>query len=136
MMPKGSPRKTLFTLALVCGLAMLSSWTEAKPPQSAAVAAGPQAHAAELLAARERGPTPLLDDLRELCDGIGGRPTGSKACDRAVDWAVARFHAAGVESTWTETYTIPESWVGGADHAECLAPAEFPIRVAADPFTA
>jgi len=136
MMPKGSPRKTLFTLTLVCGLAMLSSWTEAKPPQSAAVAAGPQAHAAELLAARERGPTPLLDDLRELCDGIGGRPTGSKACDRAVDWAVARFHAAGVESTWTETYAIPESWVGGADHAECLAPTEFPIRVAADPFTA
>ena len=95
-----------------------------------------QAHAAELLAARERGPTPLLDDLRELCDGIGGRPTGSKACDRAVDWAVARFRAAGVESTWTETYTIPGSWVGGADHAECLAPVEFPIRVAAGPFTA
>ena len=92
--------------------------------------------AAELLAARERGPTPLLDDLRELCDGIGGRPTGSKACDRAVDWAAARFRAAGVESTWTETYTIPGSWVGGADHAECLAPAEFPIRLAAGPFTA
>ena len=115
---------------------MLLPWTEAKPPQSAAVTADPQAHAAELLAAREQGPTPLLDDLRELCDGIGGRPTGSKACDRAVDWAVARFRAAGVESTWTETYTIPGSWVGGADHAECLAPAEFPIRVAAGPFTA
>ena len=135
-MQKGSPRKTLFTLALVCGLAMLSPGTEAKPPQSAAAAASPPAHAAELLAARERGPTPLLDDLRELCDGIGGRPTGSKACDRAVDWAVARFHAAGVESAWTETYTISGSWVGGADHAECLAPVEFPIRVAAGPFTA
>jgi hypothetical protein len=135
MMPKGAFRKTQFTVSLVCGLLLLLPWTDARPPQSAAVAA-PQAHAAELLAAREQGPTPLLDDLRELCDGIGGRPTGSKACDRAVDWAVARFRAAGVESTWTETYTIPGSWVGGADHAECLAPARFPLRVAAGPFTA
>ena len=135
-MQKGAPRKTLFTLTLVCGLAMLSSWTEAKPPQSAAATTGTQAHAAELLAAREQGTTPLLDDLRELCDGIGGRPTGSKASDRAVDWAVARFRVAGVESTWTETYTIPASWAGGSDHAECLAPVEFPIRVAAGPFTA
>lgn len=135
-MQKGVSRKILFILGLVCNLAMLLPWTEAKPPQTAAATAGPPAHAAELLAARERGPTPLLDDLRELCDGIGGRPTGSKACERAVDWAVTRFRAAGVESTWTETYTIPGSWVGGADYAECLAPVKFPIRVAADPSTA
>jgi hypothetical protein len=134
MMPHGSPR-VIFTLGLVCGLTLVLPGTEAKPPQSAS-AASPQAHAAELLAAREQSPTPLLDDLRELCDGIGGRPTGSQACDRAVGWAVARFRAAGVESTWTETYTIPESWVGGADHAECLAPVEFPIRVASGSFTA
>ena len=135
-MPKGTLRRILFTLGLVGGLAMLLPWTEARAPQSAAAPASTPAHAAELLAAREQGTTPLLDDLRELCDNIGGRPTGSKACDRAVDWAVARFRAAGVESTWTETYTIPDSWVGGADQAECLAPARFPIRLAAGPFTA
>ena len=134
-MQKGSTGKTLLNLGCVCGLVLLLPWTEAKPPQFAAATASPPAHAAEILAAHERGPTPLLDDLRELCDGIGGRPTGSKACDRAVDWAVARFRAAGVESTWTETYTIPESWVGGADRAECVAPVEFPIRVTAGPFT-
>jgi len=134
-MPKGALQKILFTLSVVCGLAMLSPWTQATPPQSAAVTAVAQAHAAELLAAREEGPTPLLDDLRELCDSIGGRPTGSKACDRAVDWAVARFRAAGVQSTWTETYTVPESWLGGADHAECLSPVAFPVRVVACPFT-
>ena len=121
-MRKAQKGKRLFHLALACSLAMLTSWMEAAPPQSAAVMADVQAHAAELLATRERGQTPLMDDLRQLCDGIGGRPTGSKACDRAVDWVVARFRAAGVESTWTETYTIPGSWVGGADHAECIAP--------------
>jgi hypothetical protein len=120
---------------MLCGAATLLPWTAAKPPQSAGPTS-PPTHAAELLAAREQGPTPLLDDLRKLCDSIGGRPTGSKACDRAVDWAVARFRAAGVESTWTETYTIPGSWSGGADHAACLTPVEFPIRVAAGPFTA
>ena len=108
-MQKTDTGKRLFNLALICGLAMLSLWMEAAPPQFATEMADAQAHAAELLAARERGQTPFLDDLRQLCDGIGGRPTGSKACDRAVDWAVARFRAAGVESTWTETYTIPGS---------------------------
>jgi len=94
---------------LVCGLALLLPSTGAKPPQSVIASASPPGDAAGLLAAREHGPTPLLDDLRDLCDGIGGRPTGSKACDHAVDWAVARFRAAGVEHTWTETYTIPSS---------------------------
>jgi hypothetical protein len=127
--------KTLVKLALVVSLAMLTSWTEAASPQFAANLAGTQADAADRLAARERGETPLLDDLRQLCDTIGGRPTGSKACDRAVDWGLARFRAAGVDSAWTETYTIPGSWVGGADHAECIAPAQFPLRVVAGPFT-
>ena len=135
-MPKAADRKILVNLALVCTLVMLASWTDAAPPQTVAVAANPQAHAAELLAARERAETPLLRDLRQLCDTIGGRPTGSKACDRAVDWGLARFKEAGVDSAWTEAYTLPGSWMGGADHAECIAPAQFPIRVVAGPFTA
>jgi len=136
MMRIRTARRPLFILGLICGLAILTSGAKARPPQSAAVETETQLRAAELLAARERGATPLMDDLRQLCDGIGGRPTGSKACDRAVDWAVARFRAAGVESTWTEAYSVPSSWTGGADHAECLAPVQFPIRVAAGPFTA
>ena len=135
MIQRDGRRKFRFAIALACGLAMICFWRQAQPLQPFPRKADAQAHAAELLAERERGPTPMLDDLRELCDDIGGRPTGSKACDRAVDWAVARFRAAGVESTWTETYTVPGSWVGGADSAECLSPAKFPIRVAASPFT-
>jgi hypothetical protein len=132
-MPTAVPRKVLFTLTLACGLAILLPGAAARSRQSTASA--PPSHAAELLAEREHGPTPLLDDLRELCDGIGGRPTGSKACARAVDWATERFRKAGVESTWTEAYTIPSSWTGGADRASCLVPAEFPVRVASAPFT-
>jgi hypothetical protein len=36
------------------------------------------------LAGRAFGDTPLLQDLHELCDGIGGRPAGSPACERAI----------------------------------------------------
>jgi carboxypeptidase Q len=136
MRQSGRLRKASLQTASLCGLLVFLPWTDGEPPQTAAADGYQQIHAAELLAARERGPTPLLDDLRELCDGIGGRPTGSKACDRAVDWAVERFRAAGVASVWTETYTVPGSWVGGADHGLCVAPVEFPIRVAAGPFTA
>ena len=127
--------KIHFTIVLVPSLAILLMWTAHAAPQSDPINANAQARAAELLADRERGQTPFMDDLRQLCDTIGGRPTGSKACDHAVDWAVARFRAAGLESTWTESYKIPGSWEGGTDRAECTAPVQFPIRVAAGPFT-
>jgi len=128
-------RPILLLVVAVCGLGLASFHRDGALARQAASDEAPQ-NAPELLAARERGQTPLLDDLRELCDGIGGRPTGSPACHRAVDWAVARFRAAGIESVWTETYTIPSSWAGGADHAECLSPVQFPIRLAAGPFSA
>src|SRR5579862_1183751 len=128
--------KKLFNLALVCGLTVLLLGSGTAPSKSAAGNLGANDTVAELLAARERGQTPLLDDLRQLCDTIGGRPTGSEACEHAVDWAVGRFRDAGIDSTRTETYTIPGSWTGGADRAECVAPSRFPIRVVAGPFTA
>jgi hypothetical protein len=107
-------------------------------PQSGAVsAANPTAaEAAQMLSGRELGSTPMLEDLEELCDRIGGRPTGSEACNRAVDWAVAKFRAAGVDAVHTESYTIPNLWLSGKSEGECLEPARFPIRLAAAPGTA
>jgi hypothetical protein len=54
------------------------------------------ASAPELLAARALGNTPLFEDLQELCDHIGGRPTGSPAADRAINWGFHKFQAAGL----------------------------------------
>src|ERR1043166_3159353 len=48
------------------------------------------------LAARAIGDTPIFDDLRELCDGVGGRPTGSPAAFRSIEWAARKFKAAGI----------------------------------------
>jgi hypothetical protein len=94
--------------------------------------------AARRLASRAIGATPLMDDLRELCDEIGGRPTGSPACGRAVTWAAAKFRAAGVESVTLEPYTVPVLWLPDPvtpSEAACVAPEPFPLRIAAAPLS-
>jgi carboxypeptidase Q len=100
------------------------------------VAARPQtSDAASRLAARATGGTPLMDDLRELCDTVGGRATGSPACERAVEWAVQKFTEAGVDSVAVEPFRMPVLWLPGQADAECLAPARFPLRIAAAPLS-
>ncbi len=51
------------------------------------------------------GDTPLVEDLRQLTDEIGGRPDGSEANRRSVDWALEKFRAAGVEAR-KEAFTV------------------------------
>ena len=75
----------------------------------------------------------ILEDLHELCDGIGGRPTGSPACNRAIEWAAAKFRAAGADSVAAESFTVPKLWLPETAEAECTAPERFPLRVAAAP---
>src|SRR5438105_10795981 len=87
------------------------------------------------LVRRAAGPTPLLDDLRDLCDKIGGRPTGSRACVHAIEWATARFRAAGVDSVTTESFTVPHLWLPSKAEAVCLAAKPFGIRLAAAPYS-
>lgn len=77
----------------------------------------------------------MTDDLRELCDSIGGRPTGSQACERAVDWAAAKFRGAGLAHVAVEPYTISRVWLPGTIAVEAVAPAQFTIRAAAAPMS-
>jgi len=76
----------------------------------------------DTLVARELGKTPVLDDLAELTDTIGGRPTGSPALDQAIDWAVGKLKAAGVETVRTESYVAPRNWLPRVETAELVAP--------------
>jgi len=54
--------------------------------------------------------TPIEEDLQELCDVIGGRVTGSKANEQAVDWALAKFKEAGVKA-WKDEFEMPVLWL-------------------------
>jgi len=87
------------------------------------------------LAARALGDTPMFEDLKDLCDGIGGRPTGSPAAQKAVEWAAARFRAIGLEPS-VEPFRIPNLWLPISAEAAAIAPAQFPIRLAAAPSSA
>jgi hypothetical protein len=96
----------------------------------------------DTLIANLLGPTPVLDDLRELTDSIGGRPTGSPAMDKAIDWAMARLKAAGADAVRAETYIAPRNWLPRTETAEITSPRydaqpaeRNQLRTAAMPFS-
>ena len=78
-----------------------------------AALAAPPADPRPALLKRAAGDTPLSKDLEDLCDHVGGRPTGSAACVRAVAWAEARFRAAGLPKVTTESFSVPLKWLPG-----------------------
>jgi hypothetical protein len=80
------------------------------------------------------GETPLVEDLRTLTDEIGGRPTGSAANVRSVDWALERFRQAGVTAS-KEAFTMPALWLERSASARVGGDVSFPARVAAMPFS-
>lgn len=94
-----------------------------------------QSDPARRLADRARGDTPLLGDLRELCDTIGGRPTGSQACDRAAEWAAKKFRDAGIQNVSVEPFTGQSLWLPDSASASAVAPVKFNIRIAAAPMS-
>jgi hypothetical protein len=89
---------------------------------------------AERLVAAILGPTPLVDDLRSLTDEIGGRPTGSAANQRAIEWGLARFKAAGVPAQ-AEAFPMPSRWLERSASARIEGEAAFTPRVVAMPFS-
>jgi hypothetical protein len=101
-----------------------------------AVLAASPADPRAALKKRAEGDTPLMTDLKELCDGIGGRITGSPAADRAAVWGTEKFRAAGVNSVATESFSVPFRWLPGTVEVAALSPEPFTLRAVAAPGTA
>jgi hypothetical protein len=80
------------------------------------------------------GDTPLASDLQSLTDEIGGRATGSPANLKAVEWALERFRAAGVEAS-KEAFTMPALWLEKSSFASITGDVAFNPNVAAMPFS-
>ena len=69
-------------------------------------------------------------DLRELCDEIGGRVTGSEANEKSVEWGLQKFQEAGV-MTWKQSFKVPVLWMEGASTFSISGDIEFdPLAVA------
>jgi carboxypeptidase Q len=94
-----------------------------------------QSEDASRLVAAMQGDTPMARDLQELTDRIGGRPTGSPANLRAVEWAMDRFRAAGVAAK-REPFQMPGLWLERSAAATVRGEGvTFAPRVAALPFS-
>ena len=98
-----------------------------------AIAEEPEApgNSVELILGAALSPSGLEADLHHLCDRIGGRPTGSEAMSRAVDWAVERFQQVGVDRAVAESFTMPLRWEEGASSITVIAPESFAVRAVA-----
>ncbi|HET6329740.1 MAG TPA: M20/M25/M40 family metallo-hydrolase [Holophagaceae bacterium] len=85
--------------------------------------APPQADLARLRAVCA-APSPELTRLRLLCDGIGGRVTGSPAFQRALQWGLDGFKAAGVAAR-VEPFTLKNGWEAGPVEIQIAGPLGF-----------
>lgn len=79
--------------------------------------------------------TPLTRDLQQLCDEIGGRPTGSKANLESVEWALIKFKEAGVMAK-KEAFTMPAYWGERSCETSISGDVSFIPRTVAMPFSA
>ena len=81
------------------------------------------------LSASLLGETPIEEDLRELCDEIGGRVTGSKSNLAAVEWGLQKFKEAGVNA-WKQEFEMPSLWLEKSTKAKVTGDVNFhPIVV-------
>jgi carboxypeptidase Q len=69
-----------------------------------------------------------MDYARHLCDGFGGRLSGSRAYQRAAEWAAAQFRAMGLKNVKLEPLTLANAWERGLARARMLAPLDRPLH--------
>ncbi|MGZ7100340.1 MAG: M20/M25/M40 family metallo-hydrolase [Candidatus Angelobacter sp.] len=86
-----------------------------------------QTPAEKLIAEGQLSPT-LEKNLRVLTDEIGGRVPGTPAMDRAVQWGMDAFKAAGGENVHTEPAPLAASWREGNTQVDVVGPVRFHVR--------
>src|SRR5436305_12815754 len=94
-----------------------------------------QTEADKLIQEAQQAPT-LEKNLRVLTDEIGGRVPGTPAMERAVQWGVNAFKAAGADSVHTEAVKISSSWMEGNTQVEIVSPAKFRVHATSLTWTA
>jgi Zn-dependent M28 family amino/carboxypeptidase len=95
------------TLKVLCFCSLLCAFCLATTP-------APDTAEVDQIIQTALAPSPLESNLRRLTDEIGGRVPGTPAMQRAIEWGVQAFKAAGADSVHTEEFTIPNSWSEGA----------------------
>jgi carboxypeptidase Q len=94
-----------------------------------------QTPAEKLVAEGQLSPT-LEKNLRVLTDEIGGRVPGTAAMDRAEQWGVAAFKAAGGENVHLEPAQMAASWTEGNTQVDVVSPVRFHVHAVSLTWTA
>ncbi|MEZ5319938.1 MAG: M20/M25/M40 family metallo-hydrolase [Vicinamibacterales bacterium] len=123
-----TPRRLLFTLATMAGLALAPAACQQPAPATPAAPAWLDAYrpAADRLIAESQGSDFAWQRLAELTDTYGPRLSGSEALEKAIDWAVQTMQADGLENVRKEPVMVPK-WVRGRESLELLAPIGQPL---------
>ncbi len=66
--------------------------------------------------------------MRELCDGVGHRLSGSPQLERAVAWALESLKRDGQEGVRAEEVMVPK-WVRGRESAAMVKPYEYELNM-------
>lgn len=70
--------------------------------------------------------TRAWDRLAELCDTFGGRLTGSRNLELAIEWAVQTMRRDGLEQVRLQKTTAPR-WVRGTESLDIVDPVPSPL---------
>lgn len=95
----------------------------------------------DILSANTLAQTPIFDDLRHLTDDIGGRPTGSPAMEKAMQWGLSRLVDAGFKDAHLEPYIAPVNWLPNIEKGILITDSmsktqvHTPVRIASMPMT-
>ncbi|NNF05173.1 MAG: M20/M25/M40 family metallo-hydrolase [Candidatus Eisenbacteria bacterium] len=66
--------------------------------------------------------------LRDLCDNIGHRLSGSPELEEAIEWAIAGMKRDGLDNVHKEEVMVPH-WVRGKESAQILSPRSAPLHI-------
>ncbi len=102
------------------------------PPGSVEGGLNPSASIADVatrdLVDQARQSDGAFERLKDLCDNIGARLSGSPELEAAVKWSVDQLKAAGADKVWTEDIMVPH-WVRGEESAFMLSPRQQPLSI-------
>ena len=103
-----------------------SSTVLAQPLPSPAAWLEPYVADAQKLMNASMGTTAAWDRLAEMCDTFGGRLTGSRNLELAIEWAAETMRQDGLEQVRLQK-TMGPRWVRGAESLEIVDPVPSPL---------
>ena len=110
--------KDFFTASLFFALCSTAYFTQAQTASNVAQSAIMKP--TDLLVKEIAGQSQMMQNLEEMCDGIGPRLTGSEQLRKAQAWAIEKLKSYGAVNVHEEAYAFGRPWSRGTTSARLL----------------